>query len=225
MKINIIFLLLVTVGLYGQNDQEGYIEFSEKKVDAAETFSSGSGTHGVYLGIQPKFGKIGDDNALFFTGRLGYVTNNKLEIGISGSGFYSDHNLSNLNRRKVLTGAYGGLHFEPIFFGKQKVHMSVPVMIGGGAIGFLDRDDFDIDPYDDEWDPFFLVEPGVNVVFKISNIIQLETGITYRMTSDVLLGNQLNLENVNGLSFGVGLKMGVFNLGSRKMVKTNVSTE
>lgn len=223
MKVIIILLLFVTMGLYAQDNQEGYIEFTEKKVAPAKTFSSGSGTHGVYLGLQPKFGKIGNKNALFFTGRLGYVANNKLEIGISGSGFYSDHNLSNLMKKKVLTGAYGGLHFEPIFFGKQKVHLSLPLMIGGGAIGFLDRDDFDVDPEDDEWAPFFLVEPGVNVVFKISNIMQLETGITYRMTSDVLLGGQLDLQTVNGLSFGIGLKMGVFDLGSKKMVKTEVA--
>lgn len=223
MKKSIIFLLFISMGLYGQNSQEGYIEFSEKKVDQAETFTSGTGTHGVYLGLQPKFGKIGKENALFFNGRLGYVANNKLEIGITGSGFYSDHNLSNLNKNKVLTGAYGGIHFEPIFFGKQKVHLSLPVMIGGGVIGFLDRDGLDVGPKDEEWDPLFLIEPGVNVVFKISNIIQLETGISYRVSSEISLGDQLELDDLNGWSMGIGLKMGVFNLGSRQMEKTNVT--
>lgn len=215
--------LFMSLGLSAQDQNTGeYIEFSEKKVGQAETFTSGGGSHGIYMGIYSKYGVIADDNALFLGGRIAYVADNKIEIGIGGMGFYSDHELSNLASDKILTGGYGGLHIEPILFGKQKIHLSIPILLGAGAIGLLDNDHLGPNDFPDEWDPYFIMEPGLNVVFKISNFIQLEAGVQYRFSNDVSLGNYQTIKDMNGFSAGVGIKMGVFNLGHKRMVQSEV---
>lgn len=217
-----LFCLITT--LTGQeNESGGYIEFSEQKVGEAETFTSGGGVHGIFVSLNTKYGQIAKDNALFFGGRISYVANNKMEIGLGGHGFYSDYNLASIDEEKIITGGYGGLHLEPIFFGLRKIHLSVPIFLGAGGIGIVDKNDIDFDQNDEDWDPYFIIEPGVNVVFKISNYLQLEAGIQYRISNEVTLIDYPQIPDMNGLSLGIGIKMGVFNIGRKKMVQTKVT--
>jgi hypothetical protein len=92
------------------------------------------------------------------------------------------------------------------------------MLVGGGAVAHS-FDDWDNvlegeEIYIDDWDPFFVFEPGISAQYNISDYLQFEIGIRYRFTSQVNLYPG-SIENVNGFSGGIGLKMGVFNLGKK----------
>jgi hypothetical protein len=101
-------------------------------------------------------------------------------------------------------------------------------MIGAGSITLLEEREqggyeFTSDEYENgkfEFDHFFIVEPGVNVLYNISRFVQIETGIKYRFSGEYdapLYGKG----NMNGFSAGFGLKIGIFNMGRKKKVKDN----
>ncbi|MBM1107008.1 hypothetical protein JQC67_12725 [Aurantibacter crassamenti] len=213
--ISLILFLLIGLQSFAQDDED-YVEFNDRK----------NVVHGVYVGINMHYGEIkGKDT--YMTGlKVAYVANQQFEVGLSTMGFYSEQNLKgNLSsKNEDLIGGYLGLHLEPIFFSKHRVNLSFPVMIGGGAIGYVDgdifeNDDFDYDNEDIETsDIVFVVEPGVNILFNVSRYLQLEAGVRYRISSEIDLAPN-SVSRISGFSAGIGLKVGVFNLGRNRYKK------
>ena len=215
MKHNTLYLTLLTlIFVFQMNAQESsdYIEFNDRK----------NAVHGVYIGLSTHYGTI-DKKDTYLTGfKIAYVANQEFEIGFEGIGFYSDLNGQGLsNNDRDLVGAYGGLHLEPIFFGKSKLNLSFPVLIGGGAIALIDGDIEDADNTidDDDWEAVFIVEPGINILYNISRYVQLEAGVRHRFSSKMNLESEYNLTNINGFSAGLGIKIGVFNMGRNRYKK------
>jgi len=198
------------------SEQEEYMEFNDRK----------NVVHGVYLGLTTGFGEVDGNDAYMGGLKVAYVANQQFEVGFVGNFIYSDQDIFNtaLSQREDLIGAYGGLHLEPILFSKSRVNLSFPLLIGAGGIGYINdnfnnqfyEDDFD----EDDFDPFFVAEPGVNLLFNVSRYLQLEAGVKYRFTSKVELRPD-GIDNVNGFSAGIGIKVGVFNMG-RNRYKQNL---
>ncbi|MFH6603785.1 hypothetical protein ACEZ3G_09885 [Maribacter algicola] len=204
----------------GQDRSDDYLEFNDRK----------NVVHGVYLGLDMRYGQIDDKDAYLGGLKLAYVANQQFEVGFEGNFIYSDQEYFNtaLGDIEDLIGAYGGLHLEPILFSKSLVNLSFPLLIGGGGVGYIDRDiiendDIDQDLTEDDFDPFFLAEPGVSALFNISRYLQVEAGVKYRFTSKVTLRPN-GINNLNGWSAGVGIKVGVFNMG-RNRYKKNIGDE
>ena len=222
MKIKITILLVSLMGLplltNAQDGETEYLEFNDRK----------NVVHGVYLGIPVGFGEIDGKETLFTGLKIAYVANRQFEVGLSTIGFYSQQNLAgNLSdTNEDLIGGYLGLHLEPIFFSKSRVNLSFPVMFGGGALGYVDGDSFKNDDYDYDYDDFetsdilFVVEPGVNLLFNVSRYLQLEAGVKYRFSSEIDLLPD-SVRRINGFSAGVGIKVGIFNMG-RNRYKKNI---
>ncbi|RIV71551.1 hypothetical protein D2U88_07235 [Flagellimonas aequoris] len=181
--------------------------------------------HGVYLGINGGFGKLNNENAYLGGLKLAYVANRKLEIGLGAIFLFSEQTLyaTALSDNNDLIGVYGGLHVEPILFGGSNINVSFPILLGGGTFGFVDNfyteQGTDRHRNQDDFDEVFLVEPGISLLFNISRYLQLETGVKYRFTSAIDLRNA-SLSNINGFSIGLGIKIGVFNLGSNRYKKS-----
>ena len=49
-----------------------------------------------------------------------------------------------------------------------------------------------------------------------TGVIQLEAGVKYRMSSNLTLRPEYNINNINGFSVGIGVKIGVFNMGKNR---------
>ena len=218
MKIRITILLVSLLGipfLINAQDNNGeYLEFNDRK----------NVVHGVYLGLTMSYGEVDRDDTYMGGVKIAYVANQQFEVGFAGNFIYSDQDIYNtaLSQREDLIGAYGGLHLEPIFFSKSKVNLSFPVLVGAGGIGYI-KDNFHDEYYnedfdEDDFDPFFVAEPGVNLLFNISRYLQLEAGVKYRFTSKVDLKPN-GIDNVNGFSAGIGIKVGVFNMGRNRYKK------
>jgi len=217
-RFTILIILTLSLGCsaFAQDTDDEYLEFNDRK----------NVVHGVYLGIITHYGEIkGKDT--FFTGlKIAYVANQQFEVGVSTVGFYSQQNLNGTlsNTNEDLIGGYVGLHLEPIFFSKSRVNLSFPLMIGGGAVGYIDGDFYENDDFDFDHDDFetsdviFMFEPGVNALFNISRYVQLEAGVKYRFSSKVVLAPNA-IDRINGFSAGIGVKLGIFNMGRNRYKK------
>jgi hypothetical protein len=207
---NIILLSLALMSNQLQaQESEDYIEFNDRQ----------NIVHGVYLGLTFYYGEIDSKSTYMAGAKIAYVANQKFEVGFTGVGFYSDQNSNGPFDNNDIFGGYGGLHLEPILFGDSTVSLSFPILVGGGAVSYSENDfnsTFDYDyTYSEEWDPFFVFEPGVSLMYNISSYLQVEMGVKYRLTSDINLYPG-GVNNLNGFSGGIGLKIGVFNLGKKR---------
>lgn len=209
--------LIIGGSMYSQEDSEEYVEFNDRK----------NVVHGVYLGLTTHFGEIEKEDAFFAGLKVAYVANQQFEVGFVGTFFYSDQN--SINSISLITedliGGYGGLHLEPIFFSKHRVNLSFPLLIGAGGMGYIDDDyreeDFDEQRFEENAKAFFIVEPGINALFNVSRYLQLEAGIKYRISSNVGFNSDIyNVNDINGFSAGLGVKIGVFNMGRNRYKKS-----
>lgn len=209
----LLFLLMCTMGS-AQNDDNEYITFNDRK----------NVVHGVYLGLSTYFGEIEGEDTYIGGLKVAYVANRQFEVGFMGNVLYSRQNIFNprTNNNDDIVAIYGGIHLEPILFGKKRVSLSFPVLIGGGGVGYVDHNavvnDENVDLDDDDIDALFVLEPGMNVLFNISRFVQLEAGFRYRMSSKIELA-QSPVNRLNGFSGGIGVKLGVFNMGRNRYKK------
>lgn len=202
---------------FAQNETEEYLEFNDRN----------NVVHGVYLGLTMGLGEIDGDPAYMGGLKVAYVANRQFEIGFAGNFLYSEQDIYNnrLGRYEDLIGAYGGLHLEPIFFSKKRVNLSFPLLVGAGGVGYIDDRFHDDDSYeeelsDDDFDVVFVAEPGISALFNVSRYLQLEAGIKYRFSSKIQLP-PTRTTRINGFSAGIGIKVGIFNMG-RNRYKKNI---
>ncbi|MFS4455494.1 hypothetical protein [Maribacter sp. 2304DJ31-5] len=192
-------------------DNENYVEFNDRN----------NVVHGVYLGLTTEFGEINGKNTYIGGLKIAYVANRQFEVGFAGKFLYSQQDV--FNRSSFLTedliGVYGGLHMEPIFFSKSRINLSFPLLVGAGAVGFVDHDFDDEYITEDELDVIFVVEPGASLLFNISRYLQLEAGIKYRFSSKIDLTPPSDLRHIDGFSGGLGIKVGIFNMGKNRYKK------
>lgn len=218
--ITLIVIMFTCISLNAQKEEsDDYIQFDDRK----------NVVHGVYLGINlhyARFDTPGAKDAVLANFKFAYVANQKIEIGFGVTGFFNERNNDRpdlFNGDKIaLIGGYAGIHLEPILFGKRFISVSFPVLVGGGAVGYFGNsftDEYE-NLNDEDFDEFFVVEPGINILYNFSRYTQFETGIRYRFTSQFDL-SPYDTGNLNGLSLGVGLKVGIFNMGRKKKVKDN----
>lgn len=209
---SLVLLLCSLFGVMGfaQEDQD-YVEFNDRD----------NVVHGVYLGLNVRYGEIDDADTFIGGFKVAYVANQQFEIGFEGNFIYSDQDVFNtaLSRREDLIGGYGGLHLEPIFFSKSRVNLSFPLLIGAGGIGVIEDDfndyDFEEELNEDDFDAVFVAEPGISVLYNISRYVQVEAGFKYRFSSKINVVNS-PVDRINGFSGGVGIKAGVFNMGRNR---------
>lgn len=213
------FLFLGISALGSAQEDDDYVEFNDRN----------NVVHGVYLGLTMGYGEI--DSQDTYTGglKIAYVANQQFEVGFAGNFLYSQQNIFSTTNGidEDLIGAYGGLHLEPIFFSKSRVNLSFPLLIGAGAVGYIDDnfndEDFGEDLNEDDFDAVFVAEPGINVLFNVSRYLQLEAGVKYRFSSKIELAGS-RLDRINGFSGGLGIKVGVFNMG-RNRYRKNITDE
>lgn len=212
---SIVFILISFFSILGMaQEDDGYVEFNDRN----------NVVHGVYLGLTMRYGEVDDADTYIGGIKVAYVANQQFEVGFEGNFIYSDQDVFNtaLSRREDLIGAYGGLHLEPIFFSKSRVNLSFPLLVGAGGIGVIDDnfdEDFDEDLTEDDFDAIFVAEPGISALFNISRYLQIEAGVKYRFTSKINLVNS-PVDRLNGFSGGIGIKVGVFNMGRNRYKKT-----
>ena len=154
-----------------------------------------------------------DDRATFLMGARGcWIVNHSLGIGVGGKGFFTEYHYDPLLNEEVnLQGLYGGLHVEPILGGKEAIHFSFPVLIGGGRIAHADefRGGYYYEYNINDVDGFFAIEPGVELEVNMLRYFRISFGAYYLYTSTLDMYDTPD-DALNGFNVGVTFKFGSF---------------
>ncbi|WP_213831171.1 hypothetical protein [Flagellimonas sp. 389] len=208
----LLFLVLFSCVAWSQDQEDNtYIEFNDRN----------NVVHGVYLGLGTYFGEIDGENTYHGVFKIAYVANRQFEVGFAAVGFYSEQDIRvNTFDTFDFAGAYGGLHIEPILWGRSKANLSFPILIGAGGVVYVEENngDVEIDLDKDDSDEVFVFEPGINFLYNLSRFVQLEVGMRYRFSSRIKLEPN-EIKNINGFSAGFGIKVGIFNMGRNRYKK------
>jgi len=186
-----------------------------------QTLMSGSGGYGA---ISVGYTQVNNLDAIMMGARAAWVIGHGFGLGIAGVGFTSDFTPVESDYY-ALSGGYGGLLMEPIIMGWLPVHISLPVVIGGGGLASYatngDPWDYDnLDPTFGEYDVFFVGEVGMELEFNLVRFFRLTLFGNYRWTSNLEMKPMYGLDDIspypvnpqalNGWSAGVRFKFGSF---------------
>ena len=217
--LNLLMIVLLPVLVYSQNSEKSDSTTKQEKYEIKTLASRDIKSHGGYFGLTTNYSRIMGQDAYSVGVRFGYVMDHIFMIGLGGGGFVNDMPFDNIiaGQRLYLQGGYAGIVLEPIIAGKYPVHVTLPLLIGGGAM-LYNREGYyqNIGEYPryTNWeivdsDAFFVIEPALNLEFNITKFFRLGLEAKYRYT------NKLNLINtssraLNGWSGGLGVKFGKF---------------
>ena len=183
---------------------------AEEDVKETETEKSSNGR--VFGGPVLKVTKINDVFGLMIGGRAGWIYKHTYAIG---GGFYGLlRDIKPADSEREFEFAYSGLELEYILAPGQDVHLSVQTLMGfGGLTDRYQRAGPYYGYYDEygRWggpdDSFFIVEPGLNIVWNMKTYLQIYFGGSYRYIRGIGIEG-LHNSDLNGYSVVVTFRFG-----------------
>lgn len=181
--------------------------------------------HGGWGAPSAHFTRINGKEALLVGARGGWLIDHRVTIGFAGHGLvtpignraYDEHLIASgevLRRRSNLHMGYGGLLIEPIIAYRSPVHVSLPLIVGVGGVGYSYNSRFpesidQLEYREDDVQAFFVVEPGIELEFNVISIVRLGLGASYRYTTDLDLPATAK-DALHGSNVGLTVKVGCF---------------
>ena len=175
--------------------------------------------HGGYASFGFGYSTINNQEALLAHFKAAWLIDHNFGIGVAGSSFINNLDKAIGTGDYYLTGGYGGLYLEKIVFPKLPVHVSFPVLLGAGGIAVLPNTfwydiNYDVNYATNEYDVFFVVEPGVELEFNLVKFFRISMGASYRFTNGVVLNSPneqlINMGAMDGLTYNINFKFGKF---------------
>ncbi len=171
---------------------------------------------GFYFGFHSEYSQIAGYDAFGAGGTFALIINHGLALGFSGKGFFSEtyEKSSNKNTTYNYSGGYGGILIEPIIFPKFPVHVSFPILLGGGGIARSVLTDYYY-PYEytdmhvENTEAFLIAEPGMEIEFNVARWLRLGLTGSYRFTT-LFATSSFETNPMNGFTAGFSLKFGKF---------------
>lgn len=189
------------------------IKINEHNNSQVKTLFKPEKRDGFYIGSSIGYSPIDNTNGLVASSRFGWIMDRWCAFGLTGSGFVNNidkfnYNYAMSNDVLFLGGVYGGFFIEPILAPMKPVHLSFPIMVGGGgAISFSDV--YYSSPTDFSEDVFFVVEPAVELEVNFARWIRVAAFVSYRYTSDINIKN-VSVDALRNYTTGISLKLGWF---------------
>jgi hypothetical protein len=181
-----------------------------------QTLTGPGRSTGFYFGFSSQYSQVAGYDAFGGGGTFALIANHGLAIGITGKGFFTQpyEKIYGSNTSYSYTGGYGGLLIEPILFPKFPVHVSFPIILGGGGIARSILTNYNY-PYDytdiyfEDAEPFMIAEPGMEIEFNVARWMRLAVGASYRFTTP-LETTTYESNPLDGFSGGFSFKFGKF---------------
>jgi len=205
-KIIIILICWASVlAVFAQDTQPS--DASAGKNEIHTLFNKGSGSCKIPLGyfieLNGGYSHFGHKSVFLPGISMGLILNHHWTIGLTGNftdnpqgshGHHSDNDsTSNRKHEASLNGGYGGLLLEYTLFPKSKIHVTFPLMIGGGIVYHSHKVHLSDSAFSqNEWsdhhfshgDHFFVIEPGVKLELNVVKNLRVGLGISYRYSPD-----------------------------------------
>lgn len=125
--------------------------------------------------------------------RTGWVIDHSLTIGFAGYGIIPELQLSGKldNQDVYLYGGYDGLLIEPVLFPKLPVHITLPVVLGVGALTYETNSWYSghDNNFEENYDIFFVAEPSAQIELSVVKFVRVAAGVGYRFTNKLDLPN------------------------------------
>lgn len=212
MKKILFLVFLITISLSGFSQDP---EFEYYKGREIKTLVGRDHQGGGYGAIYGGYTVIDNNEALVFGGRFGWLASHSLGAGIGVTGFINEYHYEPaIDRDVFLAGGYGGLVIEPILMPRFPVHVSFPVLLGGGGISYISREDYYNDKAIEDSRAFLLIEPGAEIELNVTRFFRLAAGFTYRLPASFNLGattnNTPSLKSIKGMTGVLTMKFGKF---------------
>jgi hypothetical protein len=154
--------------------------------------------------------------------------NKKWGIGLAGYSTVNNFTPTALNAKSLLNlnVMYGGLKLEYTPNPNAPIHVSFPLLIGGGMArvdsasnyrsGFGGRDRNNRREFNgrDNTD-FWVIQPGINIEANVIRFLKIYAGASYRLTPSVNTETTTTLptptaNQLSGLNVSAGIKLGLF---------------
>jgi hypothetical protein len=184
--------------------------------DGIQTLTGPGRNVGFYFGFHSEYSQIAGHDAFGAGGTFAMIANHGLAIGFSGKGFFTEpfEIIHGTNTSYSYTGGYGGILIEPIIFPKFPVHVSFPILLGGGGIARSVLYDYYY-PYEyteviiEDAEAFMIAEPGVEIEFNVTRWLRMGLGASYRFTT-TFEPSAYESNPLNGFTGGFSMKFGKF---------------
>jgi hypothetical protein len=183
--------------------------------------------HGGWGGFTVGYTRLADKNAFISGGKGGWLINHSFTLGLAGYGFFSNIDYNGQYQPTIdnysLGGGYGGLLIEPVIAPFNPIHISIPVLIGGGSSFVMDEMNYH--GGNNGWDnygsygSFFVLEPGIDIEVNVVKFFRIALSLSYRYTSDLdlsyysILGEKefsVPSDAFRGFNVGLTMKFGKF---------------
>jgi len=209
LATSLILVISLNVTVAQDNQNEFTSVFKKKK---------GRTEHGGYGAISFGYTSIDGKPALQTSIRGAWVIDHNIALGFAGYGFMNNlEKINNLNEY-YLGGGYGGFYFEPIILPNSPIHVSFPILVGGGGITSIPQNywDYNYENFHSDYDVFLVFEPGVELEINMVKFFRIGLGASYRFTNGVILNYATDLQSpvpqnvLDGFNFYLNLKFGKF---------------
>ena len=206
----LIAIITVTLMANGQDPGFGYYQDNGIRTLTGRNRQGGGG----YVSLTTGFSIIDNKHAVLFGGRISYISNKTMGIGIGGTGFINELQYEPaLGRDIFLVGGYGGIYVEPILWPRSPIHLSFPVLFGAGGISYVSEDGDFGGKLIEGYDPFLLVEPSAEIEMNVSRFFRLAFGASYRYPTYINVGTSgtgIKPSSIKGWSYNLTFKFGKF---------------
>jgi hypothetical protein len=199
----LVFIMAGTLSTFAQQDG------GNGDPNEIRTFLGHNNSVGGYGALTMQYSQINNRDAFVLMGHM-------VGMGLSINGFFNDKHYDPITGyNQHLAGGYGGFFFEPILMPKFPVHVSFPVLIGGGGVGVINDNNSNWDNYwnSEASDAFMVIEPGIEIEMNITHFFRFCIGAYYRYTTDVQIDNpdyNVDPDILKGFKGGVTFKFGRF---------------
>ncbi len=204
------------------------LSFSQKR-DSIEiqTLFDSKKLSGYSIGIGIESSKFDGNSIINGSINGGIIFDHKLLIGLGIKGIlnmplcekvdtsYDNSEDTFEDKSGIIAGGYIGILIEPILRPSKKIHLSFPILIGGGGLYLLtDRryvtvgsDKLRRKVFDRNY--LLIFEPGIDLEANVFRFMKASVGIKYRYAPNLNLGN-VPKNAFNGFSTSITFKFGKF---------------
>lgn len=217
MKHLLLMLFIVVIAAQSMAQQIIKIDDFDETAnsnDEIQTLFKRHKRDGFYGAVSMGYSPINNSHGIVLSARGCWILDQWFTIGLGGTALsnsmnYDDVLLNNYTYDKTyLAGGYGGFIIEPILAPRKPIHLSFPILIGGGAAALIEENS-QMMPYSKVEDVFFVAEPGIELEINFTKWLRVAFFATYRYTTDIEISD-VRGDALRSYSTGLTFKAGLF---------------